>query len=222
MNAPRNADGIVIIQFRFPIAFSAICAISVIVLSAAYYYISQNIKESLIFFAACTAAAGQITASFYTARMLSTSIAQNTLAFEQAQTADKNRKQELEAAAITNRHDVLKYTIRFGERWNDPSMFNVRDTLREIMEHKGTSEDLVIFVDSRRTNIIHLINFLEEIGTAKSLGLIDKEVSREQFDHIVVSSWRKLTQWIEKYRNDRGNKKIWEQYESLFDEWKNS
>ena len=99
-------------------------------------------------------------------------------------------------------------------------MYHARDTLRELLDFIGTQDEFVKLVESKKTNVIHIVNFVEEIGHAKKLRLINHEIGKEQFDHIVCSTWVKLWPWITKHRHDRGNQKIWEEFEALYDAWK--
>jgi hypothetical protein len=221
MSAAPNVDRIASINIRFPLGLSVVCGVLVVILTIAFYFSSGGaVKDTLIFFAACVAAAGQVTASFYTAKMLSSTISQNALARENVQVEAASRKLDLEARKEGQRYDMLKYTVRFGERWNDPNMYKCRDHFREISDFRGSGDELIAMVEARRTDVIHFINFLEEIASAKKHGLIINEIAKEQFDHIAITSWDKLFLWIRNYRIEKGEKKIWEEYEKLVIAWK--
>jgi hypothetical protein len=117
---------------------------------------------------------------------------------------------------------MKRLALKFGERWNDPSMFHVRDVLRDIMDSPISHDELIKFVNekSRRTNVIHIFNFLEEVSIAHKHHLVDRETLDAQFHGIVVGTWSKLSPWIGTIRKDRNDQRIWEDLESLYDLWK--
>lgn len=200
------------IRFSFVITFSAIASLTLIAITYWYWRETQSVKDTLVFFSVGAAAVGQITASFYTARVLAATMRRDDRDAKRADAAEAR----FEAQRIAQ---MKRDSLRFGERWNDASMFRARDALRKVHRHHATSEeDLKKFVDEQETDVMHVINFLEEIATACRLETVDPEIMRQQFDDIVVTTWRRLYPWIEKQRS--GNVFIWEDLERLFDAWK--
>lgn len=200
------------IRFSFVITFSALASLALLGITFWYWHETQSIKDTLVFFSVGAAAVGQITASFYTARVLAATLRRD----------DRDAKRSDDAAA---RHEaeriiaIKRESLRFGERWNHPSMFHARDALRKVHRHHSTSdEELKKFVETEETNVMHIVNFIEEIGTACRHGVVDSDIMKEQFDDIVVTTWRKLFPWIEKQRGP--NEEIWEDFERLYDKWK--
>ena len=97
----------------------------------------------------------------------------------------------------------------------------MRDTYREVLELRGKTEDEIKeLVENKKTNIIHLLNFLEEISFTVDQKLLDISLVRNQFEGIVISVWQLLGPWVVKRRSDRGRPKIWKQVEDLYDTWK--
>lgn len=201
------------IKFTFIITFSAIATLALLGITWWYWSETKSIKDTLVFFSIGAAAVGQITASFYTARVLSATLRKDD---RDAHRAEQEEARYTAWVALERKRASLK----FGERWNDPGMFPARDALRLVHKHQGSSDDdeLRKFIDSKETEVMHVINFIEEIGTACRHEVVDAEIMREQFDDIVVSTWRKLYPWIEKKRIP--NKDIWEDFERLFYKWK--
>ncbi len=207
-----NAETLGRVNLSFPITFSAIASAALLIVLAWYWYEAQSIKETLIFFAAGVAAVGQITASFYTARVLAETLRKDKL--------DLKRAQEFDARENAREAIRLKQaSIRFGERWNEASMFHARDTLRMIKKHHSASpEELNKFIEERETNVIHVINFFEEIGTACRHDIVVHEIMKEQFDDVVVDTWVILFTWIQKQR--ARNPAVLEDFEALYNKWK--
>jgi Domain of unknown function (DUF4760) len=208
------------VNVAFPIQFSVVSAIVVVILTGAYWYFSSSPKETLIFFGACVAAAGQVTASFYTARMLSETIKQNEFsANREAESLRRAEKLEL-AAEARDRHAMRLFTLGFGTRYNDPTMYHIRDTVRELVLHHGTDEELLELIEKKNTNVIHILNFLEEIATCHKLGLCEEDLLRDQFDAILLSIWNSLLPWIVQHRKQRRTEGIWEDVERLSKLWR--
>jgi hypothetical protein len=220
VRVPQAADTIGQVNVSFPLRASLISAAVAIILTICFWFISSSPKETLIFFAACVAAAGQVTPSFYTARTLSETIKQN----DQAAVRDAEslrRAEKLEAAAeARDKHAVRLFTLQFGTRYNDPTMYHIRDTLRELLAHQGTEQEMLVLVEKKNTNVIHILNFLEEIGTCHRLGLCEDDLIRDQFDSILVSIWSCLLPWIIQHRKQRKNDGIWEDVERLAKLWR--
>jgi hypothetical protein len=144
--------------------------IGLTILTAVYAYETQSIKDTLLFFSVGAAAVGQITASFYTAKMLGA-----TLAIRRDD-LDQQRKRS---------------AMQFGARWNDPGMYDARDIFRKIIDHKGSQEELIQTIDANQTHVIQVLNFLEEIATTKKYGLGDPALLRTQFSGAVNAAWGK-------------------------------
>lgn len=204
----RNADRVGRLNVQFPIQFSIVVVVLVLLLTALYAYVSfpskdnnQSLRDILVFFSALSVAGGTIAGSFYTARALGATI---------------HAEQE---SAILRRK---LYAFEFGKRWNDPQMHYARDTLREIVSHDAGEDDLIKYVEERCTNVIHILNFLDEIACVVRIELADHDCVKDQFLYVVTSTWRKLHPWINRHRTKRGSTAIWSDLENLFDDWKRS
>src|SRR5262249_55318035 len=143
---------------------------------------------------------GQITASFYTARMLAA-----TLAIRQEDQGDARKRS----------------AMQFGMRWNDPAMYHVRDILREVLDHQGGHDQLITIIEAKRTNVVHVLNFLEEIATAIGHEMSDAGLLHAQFGGVVTRTWTKTYPWIQSHRTRRNSPKLWEHMEALYNDWKN-
>jgi hypothetical protein len=209
----KSADTIGRITISFPITFSLVCAVALLFLTLWFWHETQSAKETLIFFGAGVAAASQVTASFYTARILAASLKKDT--------RDEDRERRAEERAAAQEALLLKQqALRFGERWNDPTMYHARDTLRAVRKAHATSADeLQKVIDGSETNVIHVMNFLEEIATSCRHEVVDKVVIKDQFDFIIVDAWQTLFPWITQRRKTR-SPQLWEDVEKLYAAWK--
>ncbi|HUI14281.1 MAG TPA: DUF4760 domain-containing protein [Xanthobacteraceae bacterium] len=216
----RGADTLTNVRIEFPITFSVIGTLVLLGLTFWFWDISDSAKETLIFFSAGIVALANTAAAFYTARTLNAALRSERDSAERNQLIDEREERFENREKDRDSFRIKMYSMEFGKRWNDPGMFHVRDTIREIYKKHEDGEDLKDFIEQRQTNVIHCINFLEEMATACKSGLADEEILRNQFDHITVSIWKKLYPWIEIYREKRGNKRIWEDLEWSYDRWK--
>jgi len=208
-----DADTIGRVNIRFPVTFSLVCAVLLAGLTYWYWRESQSSKETLIFFGAGLAAVSQVAAAFYTARILAATLKKDE--------RDAQREQRAEARAQAQESLLMKQqALRFGERWNDPSMFHARDTLRALIRaHAVSADELQKEIDGRETNVIHVMNFLEEMATSCRYGVVDTNMMRDQFDYVVISTWEVLFPWIQKHRKTRDGD-VWEDVEKLYAAWK--
>jgi len=208
-----DADTIGRVNIRFPLTFSLVCGVLLMGLTYWYWHESQSIKETLIFFGAGLAAVSQVAAAFYTARILNATLRKDD--------RDVQRESQAEARAQAQESLLMKQqALRFGERWNDASMYHARDTLRAVLKaHAVSADELQKEIDGRETNVIHVMNFLEEIATSCRHGVVDNSIMRDQFDYVVFSTWEALFPWVQKHRKARGGG-LWEDTEKLYSAWK--
>ena len=186
-------------RVSFPVTCSVLGIIALGLATSIYAYATASLKDTLVFFSVGAAAVGQVTASFYTAKML--------------------------GAALTSRRDDLEYrrkqtSMQFGTRWNDASMHLARDVFREVIDHAGTHDELVSLIQSKQTHVIHVLNFLEEIATTSKNGLGDPNLPRTQFSGVVAAAWTKTFPWVQIHRQRRSLPTLWEDLESLYVDWK--
>ena len=79
---------------------------------------------------------------------------------------------------------------------------------------------MLAMVEKKNTNVIHILNFLEEIATCHRLGICEDETLKDQFDAVVVATWRRLQPCINRHRSQRNSDDLWEDLETLYDSWK--
>ncbi|KPQ10829.1 MAG: hypothetical protein HLUCCO17_09070 [Saliniramus fredricksonii] len=215
----QATDKISQVSIHFPIRFSAVAALVLVLLTIVFWAVSGDTIETLVFFAVGAAATAQITTAFFTARLLGFQISTRDAEIEREQRADAReelRKQREEA------HDAFllrREAIRFGERWNHPEMREARATLRSILDKNGDAGALDAYLNENKLDVNHVLNFIEEMATCCRHGLVDEPLMRKQFDYVVCKTWRSLSTWIDGQRKASVDA-IWEDMEWLYDQWK--
>ena len=162
-------------EIRFPVTASVVASLIVVALSAVYWWTTSRVPETVLFFAAAATGAGTVLGAFYTARGLA-----------------------LTAAALTrdeSRHKTA-LAFQFTSKWNDPAMFHVRDAVRELFNGDHASQEFTHLLKSKETNVIHFLNFLEEVSIAIEKGGADPNILKEAFAGITVLAWSKLQDWV--------------------------
>lgn len=200
----KRADGFV---FTLPIKWSIAAAVIIAVLTVVFYFVSTEWDKTIIFAAAATAAGGTVLAAGYTGRTLNLFLDQERRL--------RGRENALDSLGRQNR------AMRFAERWNDANMYHVRNVFRTLMEKRGLPEaELIAEIAKSKTNVIHILNFLEEAAFALENSLVDSDLIRNQFEGILVTLWSTLEPWIKRHRIERGRPNIWCKVEALYIEWK--
>ena len=204
--ARDSSDTIFEVNVRFPVTFTVVVSAIVLALTVLFYNVTGSLRETVIFLAAASAAGGTIVTAYFIARTLNLYLAQEGRIRGRETALDEQGKKER--------------ALRFAERWNDPTLYHVREVCRQIMEYRGKPEDeLTRFIEGKKTNVIHVLNLLEEIAFAIEYDLIDLKLIRDQFEGIVVSVWQILEPWVNKHRIARGRPKLWIKVEELAGTW---
>lgn len=183
---------------RFPVTASIVATLIVIFLGGIYGYTTGKVPDMVLFVTAAAAGAGTILGAFYTARGL-----------------------ELTAAALARdeiRHQTA-LAFQFTSRWNEPAMFHVRDAMRELLGGDHNSAEFAAHLTAEETNVIHFLNFLEELSIAIEKAGADSNVLHEAFRGITLTAWSKLQAWVVEQRRQRNNQRIWVNLENLARRW---
>lgn len=195
-----------ILEIRFPITFTVIIVSIASALVVTYHlYASTSIENSAIFLGAAATACGAIISAYYSSRTLRAMIRQD---FERRQ-----REDDLDEYGRRER------SLRYGERWNDPNMYHVRDVCRTLLDNAANGDIMEMIID-KETNVIHLLNFFEELGFAIEHGLVDQELLKQQFSGLMPVIWRILLPWIMDRRRKFNDDGLWEKVEFLNNQWR--
>ncbi len=202
-----NAD-IYEINFKFPLRISLLVFLVAVVLDVLYYIVTGSIDKTLIFIGATAAGSGTILTAFYSAKVLSLQLSQNT----------RSRSDFLNSLEIRKKENAIQY----GARWTDPNMQKSRHICREIANLKGNSlDEIKIALDSeaKRSDVFHLLNFFEEMAIGIKYGTINEEMIKEQFEESLLTVWKSLHLWVDDYKKDKGLNEAWILTESLCKAW---
>jgi hypothetical protein len=192
-------------EVRFPVSASVIATAIVALLGFVFWHATASISQTALFLAASGAAAGAILGAFYSARGLALNAAAMERDVAARERDEAQRKRTL--------------ALHYIARWNDPAMYHVRDTVRELFAADHKSPALLESIKARETNVIHFLNFLEEVGFALDKGGADPDILRETFEGVVYTAWNKLQDWIREVRRVRQRPKIWIKVEELARKW---
>lgn len=192
-------------EVRLPVTASAIAAVAVVVLTSWYYVETKNTEKTLLFAAAMLAAAGAILAAFYAARAIGAT----------SQVASANTQNAANELAARKRQAALRYV----ERWNEASMFHVRDVVRGLFDGAHDGNEFRQLLVDKRTNVINFLNFLEEIAIARESGDVDEKILKDAFRGVVETAWQRLQAWVGEQRRLRNRQRIWCKLEELAQHW---
>jgi hypothetical protein len=193
-----KSDRLLDIRLSFSITTSVVTVVALLILSVIYWFATKDLAQTVLFITAAAAAAGAILSAFYSARTLALS----TTALE----ADEARKKK-------------RLALEYAARWNDPSMFHVRDTVRELFGADHRSPEFVRSIEQRQTNVIHFLNFLEELALVLEKGDTDHDILKGVYVGVVCVAWTKLQHWITEFRRVRGRPRMWIGFEELARKW---
>jgi len=203
-DSPKSSDTIATISVNFPIKFTAVVVLVVIGLSGLFFYVTGSLKETVIFLAAASAAGGTVITAYYVAKTLNLYLSQEVRIREREEALDTQGKKER--------------ALRYGERWNDPHMYHVRNVCRSVLE--PSADDIRGRVAGNETNVIHLLNFFEEVGFSVKQELVDERLLYDQFGGLVPTIWRTLEPWIKDRRGTFHDDKMWEVVEEFSKRWR--
>lgn len=195
-----------ILEIRFPVTFTVIIVSITSALVVAYHlYASTSLENSAIFLGAAVTACGVIITAYYASRTLRAMIQQD---FKRRQ-----REDHLDQRGRKER------SLRYGERWNDPSMYHVRDVFRALIDDAANG-DIMEMIKGKETNVIHLLNFFEELEFSIEHGLAEQELLKQQFSGLMPIVWRTLSPWIAARRRIFNDDGLWEKVEILNNRWR--
>lgn len=204
MEAKKPNDTMITVVF--PVRAGWVVGLMIIALTVAYWFATKSFRETVLFLAASAAAGGAILGAFFSGR----AVAVTTEAMERTREATLKLSQE------TKRVRALDV----GRRWNDPNMFHVRDACRVLFDMEASKKaEILALAREKTTNLIHMLNFLEEMAIQISADIADETILKEQFGGIVALSWARLEEWICEHRKLRGRPKQWMCLQTLAQKW---
>lgn len=192
-------------EVKFPVTYSVVIAIIIIVMAVGYWFVAKDVEKTALFFAAAVTAGAVVTSTFFTARTLQAFIRQ----------ASERRQRENDLDNFGMRLRAMAY----GERWNDATMFHVREVCRAALDEVAEGGNIIEVTKGKETNVSHLLNFFEEIGLAIDDSLADEELLRRQFSGLITPLWRTLFPWVQIRRKKFNDDSLWVKVQWLSERW---
>ncbi|MET0483872.1 MAG: DUF4760 domain-containing protein [Aestuariivirgaceae bacterium] len=191
MNDPSHIG-----RLSLPVTHWLIAGLTIGVLTAAYWLVTGDAEKTIIFFALAATAGATVLNAVYMARSVREVL------------RDRSSREEVEK---------IRRALSFGQRWNEPAMFRVRDKFNTILRqhNEGRGPDAILEADADEMIVAQGLNFLEELAYAKEKGIVDGETARNQFEGIVIGVWQALAPWIDRRRELRRRPKIWCRFQAV-------
>jgi hypothetical protein len=215
-----HPDNIIHVNIRFPLGFSLIVCIFLLILTFGFWLVTQDIRATLMFFAVGAAAGAQITTAFFTARLLGMHIKSREDEKVREKLASEREERRVKREEAHDLFILRREALRFGEKWNDPGFAQARQTMQEIRQHRSNTKELNDFIKTNEVAVFHVVNLVEEMATCCRNRLVDVDLMRRQFDFVVFNTWECLSNWIKDERKKVNNEEIWEDLEWLYHSWK--
>lgn len=115
-----------------------------------------------------------------------------------------------------------KLAFDFIRRWNDDPQKAIRSQVFEILRNKSLSDEekfrRLNENPAQRAVFRANLNFFEEMGLAYKRNAVDRDVIFEFFGFLAVLYWEGAKGYIMEMRRTEQDKKIDENFESLYDE----
>ncbi len=187
---------------RFPVLWSVILAIVVILLTIVFHYCSAW-RDSMTFGIGAGALAAGALASYYIGRTLGETIDQRGEAIQNAKIAR---------------------AFEFHRRWNDPALAQIKANFRELIDsgkaHMAENVERLIEDDkAKRTAVVEVLNFFEEVAIAVHSGAADGETLLRGFRGPLTEYHATLQPWIKQHRSSKKRPTMWIELERLVEIW---
>ena len=98
---------------------------------------------------------------------------------------------------------------RLIARWSEPSMIPLRRFIREVSEYQVELGDvhrdkrnskLTTQALEKRSEVVAILGFLEEIALAIRTGTASKDKLRRYYDAVLIQSWEAVEEWVKNER----------------------
>lgn len=125
-----------------------------------------------------------------------------------------------------NQEKRVAAALRFAERWNDPNFADLKRQWRMLLverEKIKPAEQVVELLENdvdKRSVVVDVLNFFEELAISVDSGLADEEMARRYFRTTAVQCFATWEPWVRAYRDKRVRHSTWKELETLTGEWK--
>lgn len=209
----RKENVSTILTVKLVVSFGVVATIIILAASIAFYSANDDTRTLLTFIVTSIAAAGQLGAAIYTARILQFTVdTQNKSSADLSEKEARVEQQLLEDAAS-----------RYGSRWVDPSMYHTRKECLSVIENRNSPQDVKRSLqekEDKATNMRNALNFLEDMALSVNSGRCDEKIAKDLFCGIVLNIWHATGDWVQAERVRLGRTQAYIQIEVLFNRWK--
>jgi AcrR family transcriptional regulator len=188
---------------KFGVTASVLLGLAVVLVTICYAQWPQWQETMKFCLEASTVAAGLLTA-FYVGKELRETVRQRAKAL-----GDKK----------------IDRSFEFIRRWNDPAFEHTKHEFRSIVEsgkvHDTAQVEEILGEDTpKRTNVVEVLNFFEEIAQAANMQLADDEALKRYFEEALTYYYSTLGPWMQRYRATRSRPMMWVEIQSMLSRWR--
>lgn len=191
-----------IAKVEFPVGISLILTLIVLASGAAYWFYPK-MHDILAFFGSAFAMAAGVVAAYYIGKTLQITVTQ--------------RDEGLTSLKVNKAFSYI-------QRWNTAPLDERKQwwALLEQLRSKSAPDILEMLNDiERRTIVVEVLNFFEEMCLAINEGLADEPTLRKFFRSMMDTYYSLLYEWINKVRTDRARPRprVFVQFEAVAKRW---
>lgn len=174
-------------------------------LIVAFIFVSDNVRPILIYSSAVAAGAAALITAINNVDSRTSAIA---------------------SKATETNHAKVCAALGFCDRWNSPEFFRSKHAGREsilALRTRPNIEAQLAFLEEdaeRRVGLMDILNFFEAMSIAMTKGVICEETAKAFFRSIVIEYWHGMEGVIKKRRAERGNTRLYQEFEALYNAWK--
>ena len=194
---------------KFPVFASLLLLIAVAILTIIFHLCSKW-RDTMTFGIGAGALAAGALGAYYLGRGLSETIRQ--------------RSESISEQKIARTEQKIARAFDFIRRWNDPSLAQIKAIFREIIEsgkaHVAEHVEQLIQNDrTKRSAVVEVLNFFEELAIAVHTGVADNETLYRGFRGPLREYHATLQDWIKQHRSSKQRPTMWEEVDKLVNEW---
>jgi hypothetical protein len=187
---------------KFPVLSSVILTIAALLLTLVFHY-HKEWRESMNFGIAAGALAAGALGAYYVGRALAQTIQQRS-------------------EFVTEQK--IARAFEFHRRWNDPTLAQIKANFRELIESGKAHipdhvEELIEADKAKRTAVVEVLNFFEELAIAVHTGVADNDTLARGFRAPLNTYHATLQPWIKQHRSSKKRPTMWIELDRLVERW---
>ena len=185
-----------------PVTILGVILLLDLTLIAMYRFLPDS-RAGIVFIGAVVAASATIYGAFFTAY---------------------NVRRGIESLEQSKRDRSVSTAFTFIERWNSPTFREIKiDAWRIKDEIKETPQERIGALfdedEDKRSKILAVLNFFEEMELSIRLNGADESVIRVFFRFIALEFYNSSDKYMKHYRNKHNAPRVFIEYENLYKRW---